>query len=71
MIVWQYLTLLVSHLVFVLLTVGLGVIPLAEHLWSVDLPFWPTMLTAWLVAYVIGRTVSTAIAAPKPDKVAT
>lgn len=68
MVVFQYLALLVFHLAFVLLTVGLGVIPLVEHLTAVDMPFWPTMLTAWLVAYIIGRTVATAVAAPKPDK---
>lgn len=38
---------------FVLLTVGLGVIPLVAAVWGVQLPFWPTLLTVWLVSYLM------------------
>lgn len=38
---------------FACLTVGFGVIPLVAAVWGVQLPFWPTMLTVWLVTYLI------------------
>lgn len=38
---------------FASLTVGLGIIPLVAAVWGVHLPFWPTLLTVWLVVYMI------------------
>ena len=47
------LVIFVVTFAFASLTVGLGIIPLVAAVWGVSLPFWPTLLTVWLVVYMV------------------